>query len=315
MRLVNWLLRLAGHGDLARLNSQAHRLARLAGTPDASAPGPQQGFGPPQQGFGAPQQGFGAPQQAPTSGGFGAYPAGFHAQQQAAFVEQQRAQQAAAQAQQNAFMQQVMVGAMASHQQGMNAVIAQNPALTAPIEGVTLEQYAQLTAEAARNQSPQAFEQLLHARGLDRARYDRVAAGWIARMRDDTTHTLTTLYGRAFGGAGAGQFGAAGAAGAAALGGMAQSGQGQAVAGGEPVSWDKYNEIGGAQRAWAQSGKDVNAMLQSHFGISAVDWSNMSQYWMGRMMTEPQRMMEMSTLQDQWAARYAAPRADADLRF
>jgi hypothetical protein len=56
-------------------------------------------------------------------------------------------------------------------------------------------------------------------------------------------------------------------------------------------------------------------MLKQQFNISAIDWSNMSQYWMARMMTDGQKMMEMNTLQEQWAARYASPKADQDLKF
>jgi hypothetical protein len=215
---------------------------------------------------------------------------------------------------QNAMVQQAMVQAQQQHQQRVNSAAA-NPALTAPIEGVTIEQYAQLAARAAQNQAPGQFEQLLMQAGMDRAKYDRVAAGWNARMRDDTSFALTTIYGQAFGGAGAGQFGAAAAAGVSASAATGATGVAQGVAAGEPVSWAKYNEIGGAQRAWAASGKDVNAMLQQQFGISALDWSNMSQYWMARMMTDPQKMMEMNGLQEQWAARYAAPKADQDLKF
>jgi hypothetical protein len=295
MRLIEWFLRLIGMGHLVRLNRDVNRLvntvergnynaatAQAASMTNAQQQGAYGGQPQPQQGWQQPQQ-PGQPQQLTAA--------------------------------QSAQIQNAMMGGMQHWQQKGDAAVAANPQLVAPIEGVTIEQYAQVSAAAAANQNPGAFAQVLAQHGMDQAKYDRVAAGWQARMRDDTSFALSQIYGRAFGGAGQGQFGAAGAAGAGALGGMAQSGQVQGAGGAEPCSWDKYNEIGGAQRAWAQSGKDVNAMLKQQFGISAIDWSNMSQYWMARMMSEPQKMMDMNTLQEQWAAKYASPKADQDLKF
>jgi hypothetical protein len=215
----------------------------------------------------------------------------------------------------NAMMQQAMANSMAAQQAEMNQRLAANPQLMEPIEGITIEQYAEVAAQASAGIQGAQFDQLLAQRGMDRAKYDRVSQGWNARMSQDASATLATIYGRAFGGSGAGQFGAAGAAGAQVLSGVAATGQVAGVGGGEPVSWEKYNEIGGAQRAWAQSGRDVNAMLKQAFGISALDWSNMSQFWMARMMTDPQKMMEMEGLQQRWAQHYAAPKADSDLAF
>lgn len=289
MRIINMILRMLGLGRLARLNSDLNTLNNTVNSGNYNAASAQAQAITNNNAAGA----YGGPAQ-PVPPGY---------------------QQGVPMAVQNAFIQQAVVGAQQQHQQRVAAATAANPALTAPIEGVTIEQYAQLAAKAAQNLPPAQFDQMLMQAGMDRAKYDRVAAGWQARMRDDTTYSLVTIYGQAFGGAGAGQFGAAGAAGADARAMTGATGVAQGVAGGEPVSWDKYNEIGGAQRAWSQSGKDVNAMLQQQFGISALDWSNMSQYWMARMMSDPQKMMEMNTLQEQWAARYAAPKADQDLKF
>jgi hypothetical protein len=289
MRIINMILRMLGLGRLARLNSDLNTLTNTVNAGNYNAASAQAQAVTHNNAAGA----YGGPVQ-PVPPGY---------------------QQGVPMDVQNAFIQQAMVGAQAQHQQRVASATAANPALTAPIEGVTIEQYAQLAAKAAQNLPPAQFDQMLMQAGMDRAKYDRVAAGWQARMRDDTTYSLVTIYGQAFGGAGAGQFGAAGAAGAGSLAATGATGQAQGVASGEPVSWEKYNEIGGAQRAWSQSGKDVNAMLQQQFGVSALDWSNMSQYWMARMMSDPQKMMEMNTLQEQWAARYAAPKADQDLKF
>lgn len=286
MRIVNMILRMLGMGGVARLNTDLHRMHNNLNAGNYNAANAQS-------------------QAIVNNNAAGNY--GMPGVAAPSPVFDQNAQ--------NAMVQQAMVNAQAQHQQRVAASTASNPALVAPIEGVTIEQYAQLAAKAAQNLPQAQFDQMLMQHGMDRPKYDRVAAGWQARMRDDTTYALVTIYGQAFGGAGAGQFGAAGAAGADARAMTGATGMAQGVAAAEPVSWDKYNEIGGAQRAWSASGKDVNAMLQQQFGISALDWSNMSQFWMGRMMTDPQKMMEMNTLQEQWAARYAAPKADQDLQF
>ena len=288
MRIIEWFLRLIGMGNLVRLNRDVQRIHNTVGQGNY-------------QGASAQAQ---ALNQANQQGAYGAQP-----------FQQQPMVAVQSQAAQNAMVEAAMSNAMAQNQANMQASVAANPALVAPIEGVTIEQYAHICAGAAANQAPGAFEAMLAQQGMDRAKYDRVAAGWNARMRDDTTYSLTQIYGKAFGGAGTGQFGSAGAAGAASLHATGAAGQGANVAGGEPVSWEKYNEIGGAQRAWAASGKDVNAMLKQQFNCSALDWSNMSQYWMARMMTDGQKMMEMNTLQERWAAHYAAPKADQDLSF
>lgn len=298
--LLEWFLRLIGLGHLVRLNRDVNRLVNTVNSGNYTGATAQASAMTNAQGQGAYNQGG---QPVP--------------QIQAAVAANQNAWQPGQPmtAMQAGFVQSTMQNAMHQHQNNVNASVAANPALMAPIEGVTIEQYAQVAAAAAANQAPGAFQQILAQHGMDQAKYDRVAAGWQQRMRDDHTFAVTTIYGRAFGGAGQGQFGGAGAAGAGALGQVAATGMGAGVGGGEPCTWDKYNEIGGAQRAWSQSGKDVNAMLKQHFNISAIDWSNMSQYWMARMMTDGQKMMEMNTLQEQWAARYASPKADQDLKF
>lgn len=300
MRLIEWFLRLIGLGHLVRMNRDLNRLNNAVQSGNYAGAMAQSAAMTNAQAQGAYNQGG---QPVPQIA------AAVQANQNAWQPGQPMT------AVQSAFVQGTMQNAMQQHQNNVNNAVAANPALTAPIEGVTIEQYAQVCAAAAANQAPGAFQQVLAQHGMDQAKYDRVAAGWQQRMRDDHTYALTTIYGRAFGGAGQGQFGAAGAAGAGALGQVAATGMGANVAGGEPCTWEKYNEIGGAQRAWAQSGKDVNAMLKQQFNISAIDWSNMSQYWMARMMTDGQKMMEMNTLQEQWAARYATPKADQDLKF
>ena len=41
----------------------------------------------------------------------------------------------------------------------------------------------------------------------------------------------------------------------------------------EPIPFEKACEIQGAMTAWSNTGQDVNALLQSQFGMNAADWA------------------------------------------
>ncbi|MFO0658692.1 MAG: hypothetical protein U0165_02505 [Polyangiaceae bacterium] len=71
-------------------------------------------------------------------------------------------------------------------------------------------------------------------------------------MSRDTDGVISAAYAKAFASGGAGQYGAAAQAGAAA---MSASGVPTGSAQGpEPVSFERYREIMGAQNAWALNG-------------------------------------------------------------
>ena len=209
----------------------------------------------------------------------------------------------------------MMAARMKQTQSKQNTFAAQNSELLAPVEGVTVEQYAGIAARQATGLSMPDFQALLAQNGMDQAKWDRVSGEWVRRMSMDTTATIATIYGKAFSGSGAGTYGAAGAAGAAAMNATGASGQMHTAGGAEPVSFEKYCEIGGAQQAWAASGKDVNAMLKQAFNISALDWSNMSTYWMTKMMADIGMMTRMTELQSFYAQKYASAKAGGDLQI
>ncbi len=217
--------------------------------------------------------------------------------------------------QSNQVQSMMMAARMKQTQAKQDAHIAENQHLLVPVEGVTLEQYGAISAQQARGLSMPEFQALLAQNGMDQAKFDRVSGEWMKRMSMDTTATIATIYGKAFSGAGAGQYGAAAAAGAAAMGATGASGQMHVAGGAEPCTFDKYCEIGGAQQAWSASGKDVNAMLKQVFNLSALDWSNLSSYWMTKMMADISMMTRMTEIQQHYAQKYAAPKADQDLQF
>jgi hypothetical protein len=212
--------------------------------------------------------------------------------------------------------QAMMAGRMRQQQEKQKSQIASNPEMLAPIEGVTVETYAQMSAQQAKGLSQDQFVALLAQNGMDQAKFARVSAGWIDRMSKDTTATVATVYGKAFSSAGQGQFGAGGAAGGQALGSFDAAGNVTAPnANAEPCTFEKYCEIMGAQAAWAKSGKDVNAMLKQQFNINALDWSNMGSYWSTKMMSDYTIATRMNDMLMFYEKKYSAPSADADLKF
>lgn len=143
-----------------------------------------------------------------------------------------------------------------------------------PVEGVSLEQWAHFQAAVASGKD---ITGPLAQAGIDRAKWDRVSAEWMARMSTDTTMAVVTAYGNAFAGAGAGQYGGAAAQ-------AASAGVGGDV-GAEPIPFERFVQIQEAMGAAANRGEDANAVLAA-FGMSPLDWGNVGMYWSKRMQQE-----------------------------
>ncbi len=139
----------------------------------------------------------------------------------------------------------------------------------APVEGISCEQWAQINAALA-NGGGAGFDQLLTAASMDRPKWDRVNAEWLARMTTDTTAAIATVYGAAFSGAGQGQFSA-----------HAKHARNVGIGGDlgdEPVPFERYCEIEAAMGCASDRGEDVNQLLGS-FGINAVEWGQLGMFW------------------------------------
>lgn len=160
-----------------------------------------------------------------------------------------------------------------------------------PVEGVDLKTWARLQAGVANGGN---FDALLAQAGIDRARWDRVSAEWMARMQTDTTFTIANEYGAAFAGAGQGQFGAQAAhAAAVGVGGDLSD---------EPMPFERWVEVMEAQNAAAERGEDAAAVLRQ-FGLSVMDFSNASMFWSKKQQQEAMKYYE---LYNQYSAKYAA---------
>jgi hypothetical protein len=212
--------------------------------------------------------------------------------------------------------QRVMSASMKSHQRlhqaNRAAATAANPELLAPIEGVTLEKYAQLAAKAAAGLSKSEFAALLAGEGLDLPAYERVTAGWTRRMQEDTSYSLVAMYGQAFQASGTGQFGAAAKAHAA-------TGYDGSAAGGEaPMPFERVCEIQGACSAWAKTGQDVNANLAKVFGLNAAGFAAAHSWWLSQITADLSRFGEYNARIEAAEAKYSAGMPadpDADVQF
>ncbi|MCU0654696.1 MAG: hypothetical protein MUF64_05220 [Polyangiaceae bacterium] len=156
--------------------------------------------------------------------------------------------------------------------------------LLAPIEGVSIELYAQLSSRQA-SLSAGDFQSLLAQHRLDMAAFNRAAQGWQERMRDDASFTVTQAYTRAFTSAPT-----APAPGAP---------PGAPAAPPREMTFELYCEILGAQNAWTRQGKDVNAMLKQVFNLTAAEFATASAPISSRMMTDPGLAMRMMPLMQQ----------------
>lgn len=214
-------------------------------------------------------------------------------------------------------MKHMMPARMRQQSRKAQANAASDSSLLEPVEGVTVESYAACAAAAAQGLGQDQFTALLAEHGMDVVKWERVNGEWSDRMSKDSTMTIVQIYGNAFQAAGQGQFGAAGAAAAASR----TPTDGGAAGGGEPVPFERLCEIQGAMSAWSATGQDVNAMLQEVFGINALDWSNMSSWWMSRMATDWERMQAYTEKSEAYEAQYKAAAGvtgedpDADIQF
>jgi hypothetical protein len=178
------------------------------------------------------------------------------------------------------------------------ALGAASGGLLDPIEGVSLQVYASLQAKQA-TAKPDEFQSMLAQNQMDRPKWERVAKGWLDRMSRDTTGAVATEYSKAFMTGSQNQYVAAGAAAAQVMA-DGQMGLAAPSAAAEPVSFEKYCEISGAMTAWTKQGKDISAMLDRTFKITAMDVSSIGMYWSQKMMAD----MSMFDTQSQLMARY-----------
>jgi hypothetical protein len=180
-----------------------------------------------------------------------------------------------------------------------------------PVEGVSLQTWAQAQARLASGGD---VNQIIGQLGVDRAKWDRVSAEWMARMSRDTTATIATEYGKAFSTSGQGQFAGAAAQGVAGMGNVGATDAQQ-----PPITLEQWVEIQEAMGAAATQGRDANAVL-AQYGMNAMAWSNAGAWWsthfsQNAMKNNGELHRRFSELSAYYKQRFAGPAQDGDLRF
>jgi|WetSurMetagenome_2_1015567.scaffolds.fasta_scaffold15593_6 hypothetical protein len=158
-----------------------------------------------------------------------------------------------------------------------------NPLLD-PVEGVTIEQWAGVNANLVAGTST---EEAIKAIGVDAPKWDRVNNEWLTRMRNDTTFTISKIYGAAF----------------TAAPTPAAASSGTTSVSPESYPFEKWIEAMVAQDVLGKQGRDAQDILKD-FGLTVGDYSKISGYWNGKMMTDFSYAMKMQTLMNEYQAKY-----------
>jgi hypothetical protein len=170
-----------------------------------------------------------------------------------------------------------------------------NPLLD-PVEGITLDQWAGVNAQLASGTSA---EEAIKTIGVDMPKWDRVNNEWLTRMRNDTSFVISQKYAAAFNTTATGNLGS-----------------GSQVSA-DSYPFEKYIEVMVAQDVLGKQGRDAQDVLKD-FGLTVADYSNISSYWSGKMMTDFSLAMKMSQLDAEYRRKYesmAPGDAHSDINF
>lgn len=164
-----------------------------------------------------------------------------------------------------------------------------------PVEGISLDQWASANAKLASGGNS---DEVCKSLGIDAPKWDRVNQEWLTRMKNDTSFTISTKYAAAFNQSASGNLG---------------SGSGISA---DSYPFEKYIEAMVAQDVLGKQGRDAQDVLKD-FGMTVSDYSNVSSYWSGKMMTDFSLAMQMQTLMNQYKAKYESMKTDShsDLEF
>ena len=196
--------------------------------------------------------------------------------------------------------QNAQAQAAMGNMQNMQAdAAAADPNLLAPVDGVSIEQWAKASValgSLGEGSTPEQVAHKLAEIGMDKASYEAASAGWQAKMQGDTTGAIAMKFSEAFASAQNMSLGGAG---------------GDA----EPCTFEHYVEIGAAMDAWSEQGLDCNAKMQEVFGIDAMGFSKYSMYWGMKMTTDMAMMNRQQELHEQLKQKYVGAGMDDDLAF
>ena len=151
-----------------------------------------------------------------------------------------------------------------------------------PVDGISLEQWAGVNAKLA---SGTPTEEAIKSIGADMPKWDRVNNEWLSRMKNDTSFTIATKYSAAFN--------------TTATGNLGSGSQIDASS----IPFEKYVESMVAQDVLGKQGRDAQDVLKD-FGMTVSDYSNVSSYWSGKMMSDFSLAAKMSQLMEEFKKKY-----------
>lgn len=194
----------------------------------------------------------------------------------------------------------------AQHAQTLSA----SPGLLEPVNGVSLELYAEMSAKAASISEAEFVTALANHR-VDMATWLAASRTWAERMQNDKTGAVASRFTDVYMKLGTGQYGAA--AQAAAATGF----DGTAAAGAEPVPFERFCEMAGAIAGWSDAGLDSNEMLTKKFGVSMMDYCNISSWWFSQMTADMNLMNQYTAKVEHYQKAYAGPQPNvaSDISF
>jgi hypothetical protein len=163
-----------------------------------------------------------------------------------------------------------------------------------PVEGVSCEDWAKVNAKIGSGAS---VDDSIKEIGVDLAKWDIVNNEWMTRMSNDTTFTISQIYGNAFNASASGN-----------LGSTADINE-------ENFPYEKYVEVMVAQDKLTAIGKDPQLILAS-FGLSVVDWSNASAFWSQKFNQNVEKYYELHTeLTKKFEEKYKSGSVHDDIEF
>lgn len=165
-----------------------------------------------------------------------------------------------------------------------------------PVEGISLEQWASVNGKLASGIST---EEAIKSIGADMPKWDRVNAEWLTRMKNDTTFTIATKYSAAFNANATGNLGSG------------------ASISPESIPFEKFVEAIVAQDILGKQGRDAQDILKD-FGMTVADYSNVSSYWTGKMMSDFSLAGKMAQLDAQFRKKYESMKGEGshgDIEF
>lgn len=174
-----------------------------------------------------------------------------------------------------------------------------NPLLE-PIHGVSLQDYAAVSAKMAAGIDQ---AEICKTLGIEQAVFEEASALWIARMQEDSTFEVTTLFGQYFGDADNHP----------KLSGLKAEVSQEGMANLEKMKTDRYfyEELNGARQAAYAYGYDGAQWIQDNFGINLADFQSAAMHWMPVTSNEEFETMRVygdyrQQKQDEYAQKFAA---------